>query len=183
MPQPKNMKAGSPDNFQTDPIALDCLVPHLKKEWFIWEPACGKGNLVMGLKARGFKSFGTDIFQDVGSTNFLEGNPDITSFGCIVTNPPFSLKEEFLGRCYQLGLPFALLMPITTFDSVDRRKMMGMYGVEIIFPPKRINFETPNHEKNVAAGKKTSSWFYSAWFTHGLNIGRQLVFTDSDIFI
>jgi hypothetical protein len=68
---------------------------------------------------------------------------------------------------------------ITTFDAVDRRSLMAEHGVEIILPPRRINFETPNHQKNVAAGKKTSAWFYSAWFTNGLNIGRQLTFTDT----
>ena len=38
-------------------------------------------------------------------------------FDCIITNPPFSLKQEFLQRCYELGKPFALLLPLTTFES------------------------------------------------------------------
>lgn len=176
MPQPKTMKGGSPDNFQTEPSALDCLIPYLKGGSTVWEPACGNGNLVKKLQQEGFYVFPTDIKS---GTDFLTYNSPGEDY--IITNPPFSLKEEFLGRCYQIGKPFALLMPITTFDSVQRRKMMAQYGCEIIFPEKRINFETPNHERNVAAGKRTNSWFYTAWFTCGLNIGRQLVFTDPQL--
>ena len=50
-------------------------------------------------------------------------------FNCIITNPPFSIKEKFLARCYQLGKPFALLMPITTFDSRERRKLFHRHGM------------------------------------------------------
>jgi len=95
---------------------------------------------------------------------------------CITSNPPFSIKEKFLGRCYHLGKPFALLMPITTFDAVDRRQLMDEHGVEVILPPRRVNFETPNHDANKRDGKKTSAWFYSAWFSWGLGIGKQLTF-------
>jgi hypothetical protein len=58
--KPKLLAAGHPDNFQTPASALDCLLPHLKAGWTIWEPACGKGNLVRGLQAHGFKVKGTD---------------------------------------------------------------------------------------------------------------------------
>lgn len=186
MPKPKTMKAGSPDEFQTDPRGLDCLMPYIRttegSNTVIWEPACGHGNLVRGLWERNCENvIGTDI-KDWGPQVKLELDflkKDLpTKYDIIITNPPFSKKEEFMGRCYQLGKPFALLMPITTFDSVERRKLMATHGVEIVFPEGRINFETPNHEKNVAAGKRTNSWFYTAWFTWGFNIGRQLTFTD-----
>lgn len=174
MPQPKLMKAGSADNFQTDPVALDCLAPYLKKEWLIWESAMGNGNLLVGLHKKGFNSHGSDI---IDGFDFLKTTPD--NFDCIVTNPPYSIKEQFLARCYELGKPFALLMPITTFDSIARRMMFQQYGLQVIFPRRRINFETPNHEENVQAGKKTSAWFYTAWFCHGLDTaGRELVFDE-----
>jgi hypothetical protein len=151
---------------------IDHITRAVGKDPLIWEPACGNGNLVNGLKARGFRVVGTDILT---GSDFME-----TRRPCdmILTNPPFSIKEKFLGRCYNLGIPFALLMPITTFDAKDRRELMAQHGIEVVLPSRRVNFETPNHQKNLEAGKKTTSWFYSAWFTHGLNIGRQLTFTD-----
>jgi hypothetical protein len=47
-----------------------------------------------------------------------------------------------------------------------------MYGVEVVFFDRRINFETPNKVE------KSSAWFGTAWFTHGLNIGRELTFVS-----
>lgn len=182
MPKPKLMKAGSPDEFQTDPSALDCLEPYLQKDWTIWEPAAGHGKLAVKLASRGRLVRTSDI-QNYGGTHWVtrdflkEDCPDY--YDAIVTNPPFSLKEEFMGRCYMLDKPFALLMPITTFDSEQRRKLMAAKGIEVILPSRRIHFETPNFEKNKKSGKKEGgAWFYSAWFTWGLKIGRQLVFTD-----
>lgn len=177
MPQPKTMKAGSPDNFQTDPAALDYLVRYIPKWRTIWEPACGNGNLITGFIERGYKNI---IASDVkGGHDFMSWRPE-QDFNCIVTNPPFSMKEQFMGRCYQLGKPWALLMPITTFDSNKRRQLMASRGIEIILPTRRIKFETPNHDKRIKEGKKPgSAWFYSAWFTWGLNLGKQLTFCDN----
>jgi hypothetical protein len=169
-----HQKNNSSDHFQTPPEALDPLLPYLKKDWKIWECAAGKGNLVHALGTKGFHVEGTDILTGF---NFLRSA--LPFFDAIVTNPAYSCKDEFLERCYELGKPFALLLPLTVFDSVRRRKLFQKHGVECIFLPNRISFETPNHEKNVAAGKKTSSWFATIWISWGLNIGKQLVFTDA----
>lgn len=161
------MTNGSPDDFQTPPEALNVLLPYLRKEWRIWEPACGKGNLVRAFQEYGFETIGTDILSE---KDFLKWQP-IDNFHCIITNPPFSLKQQFLERCYELKRPFALLLPLTTFETAKRQKLFKENGLEVIFMPKRINFETPNKVE------KSSAWFATAWFTNGLNIGRQLTFT------
>jgi hypothetical protein len=165
--KPKLLEAGHPDNFQTPASALDCLLPYLSRSWIIWEPACGKCNLVYGLEDKGYMAFGTDIVRRP-SEDFLTMKM-LREVDFICTNPPFSIKEKFLARCYELGKPFALLMPITTFDSRERRKLFHRHGIQIILPNGRVNFETPN-------GKGSSSWFYTAWFTNGLNLPSQLNF-------
>ena len=155
------------DDFQTPPEALKPLLPYLKKDWIIWECAAGKGNLEKGLKKVGFSKIkATDILQ---GWDFLNWSP--MYFDCIITNPPFSLKQEFLERCYQLKKPFALLLPLTTFETQKRQRLFKKYGLEVIFLPNRINFETPS-------GKGTGSWFATAWFTNWLNIGKQFIFAE-----
>ena len=161
------LRQGSPDDFQTPPIALKPLLPYLKKDWCIWECACGNGNLVKGLNDYGFDVIGTDI---LGGFDFINYQPD--EFDCIITNPPFKYKQQFLERCYELGKPFALLLPLTTLETKKRQSLMQKYGVEIILFDKRINFETPNKVE------KSSAWFATAWFTNGLNIGRQINFAE-----
>lgn len=165
------LKQGSPDDFQTPPEALIPLYPYLKKEWTIWEPAAGKGYLADDLEKRGFDVIATDKFYDAEggvAFDFLTDKP--VQFDCIITNPPFSLKQQFLERAYSLQVPFALLLPLTTFETAKRQKLFDKYGLEVIFFDKRINFETPN---KVA---KSSAWFATAWFTYGLNIGKAMSF-------
>jgi len=158
---------GRPDDFQIPPIALNPLYPYLKPDWTIWEPSQGKGNLTKALSST-YKVIGSDILTE---QDFLTWMPD-QEFDCIITNPPFSLKQQFLSRCYSLGKPFALLLPLTTFETKKRQHLFKTYGVEVILFDKRINFETPNQIE------KSSSWFGTAWFTNGLNIGKELSFVS-----
>ena len=158
------LKNGNSNDFQTPIGALKPLFPFLKKEWLIWECACGKGNLVKGLNEEGFLTEGTDILM---GHNFLTWKPE--KFDCIITNPPFSLKDKFIERAYDLEKPFAFLLPLTTFEGKKRQALFQMYGLEVILFDKRINFETPS-------GRGGGSWFMTAWFTNGLNIGKQLTF-------
>lgn len=133
------MKQGSPDDFQTPEVALDYLVPFLNKDWTVWECACGKGNLVNGLIKRGFDVIGTD--KEPG-WDFLIDKP--IQFDCIITNPPYSIKEKFIERCFQLGVPFALLMPLTTLESEKRHRIFRDNHIQLIIPNRRFNFETPS---------------------------------------
>jgi len=165
------LKQGSPDDFQTPPEALEPLYPFLKKEWVIWECACGQGNLVKALEEKGYDVIGTDYIP--AEWDFLLDKP--VQWDCIITNPPFALKQSFLERCYELGTPFALLLPLTTFETAKRQALFKKYGVEVIMFDKRINFEVPYQTTN------SGSWFATAWFTWGLNIGKELNFVEYDI--
>ncbi len=158
------LKNISSNDFQTPKEALYPLFPYLRKEWAIWECASGDGNLVEEFKNRGFRVIGTDVKQGF---DFLKYEP--LNYDCIITNPPYSIKQKFLERAYNLNKPFAFLLPLTTLETEKRQKLFEEYGVEIIFLNKRINFKTPS-------GKGSGSWFATAWFTHGLNIGKQINF-------
>jgi hypothetical protein len=159
------LEQGKPNDFQTPIEALIPLYPYLKRDWVIWECACGNNNLVNGLKNKGYNAIGTDILT---GHSFLTYTPE--KFDCIITNPPFSLKEKFLIRAYELGKPFAFLLPLTTFEGKKRQELFKKYGTEVIFFDKRINFETPEGTNN------SGSWFATAWFTWGLNIGKSFTF-------
>jgi hypothetical protein len=124
--------------------------------------------LVRALVERGFTAWGTDI-KGSPPVDFLTREPDAPCV--IVTNPPYSLKDEFLLRCYDLGYPFALLMPLTALEGRRRTALYRQNGIELILFPKRINFTPPR-------AKGSGSWFATAWFTHGLGIGSALTFWE-----
>lgn len=166
------MKASSPDEFQTEEAALDFMTPFIPKTMKIWECAAGKLNLVNGLLKRGYSVKATDILT---GQDFMQSN--VSDWDCILTNPPFSIKEKFLSRCFNLGRPFSLILPLTVFDAVDRRALFKDFRPEFIMPPRRIRFETPNHEARLASGKKPgTAWFYSIIVTWKLNIGREITY-------
>ena len=144
-------KVNYSNDFQTPPYAIEPLIPFLKKNWVIWECACGKGNLVRALEKHGFKVIGTDIIY---GQDFLKWKPK--RFDCIVTNPPYSLRYDFIKRCYELGKPWAMLMTLTTLEG-KRQELFKKYGIELLLLNKRINFETPS-------GKGSGAWFPVAWF-------------------
>ena len=155
-------KKGS-DNFQTPPQAVLPLLPYLQKGWTIWECAAGRGLMAETLKEKGFTVVATDTEQD-----FFLHEPE---YDCIVTNPPYSKKNEFLNRAYELGKPFAFLMPLTALETKKRQRLYRHYGLELILLDGRVDFITPS-------GKGSGSWFAVAWFTNGLNIGKALTFAE-----
>ena len=158
---------GASNDFQTPPQALMPLLPYIDSDWVVWECACGEGYLSSELLRRGFSVISSDIMCSQ-EQDFLSWEP--SCWDCVITNPPFSLKQKFLERAYQLRKPFALLLPLTTLETAKRQHLFQEYGVEIVLFDKRINFITPSKKQD------SSSWFATAWFTHGLGIGKELSF-------
>jgi hypothetical protein len=162
------------DDWQTPPHALDPLLPYLKKNWLIWEPCAGKGNLVGSLRDRGFLVYASDIktrkdfLKEPRGQQIEEWAFVLRSYNCIVTNPPYSLKQAFLERAYALDRPFAFLLPLFTFEGPNRQALFEKHGLEVILINKRIEYEPP-------PGKNPIN-FASAWFTWKLRIGRDLTY-------
>ena len=146
------MSTKSADDFQTPTYAIDPLLPFILKDKIIWECASGNGNLVRAFENEGYKVVSSDISEGKDFLTYEPNNYDI-----IITNPPYSLKEEFLERAYNLGKPFAFLLPLTTLEGKFRQSLFKKYGIEILLLNKRINFETPSK-------KGGGSWFATAWF-------------------
>jgi hypothetical protein len=156
---------GRSDEFGTPREAIEPILPYLKKGWKIWECAWGKGSLAKHLREKGFEVCGSEAID------FLKIPMPLEDFNCIITNPPYSMKEEFLTKCYEYGKPFALLMPLTALEGKKRGALYKKYGIQLIIPNKRFNFET-------SSGKGSGSWFATAWFCFGLNLPNDLNFIE-----
>jgi len=162
--------AGRSDIFQTKDadLAVSCIAPYIPKDWTIWECAAGQGRLVSEFQRRGFSVTASDI--DTGF-DFLDALNTPPKCHMLCTNPPYRVKDAWLKRCYQIGKPFALLMPITALGEQERVRMYRENGIQLVMPPRRIEFITPN-------GTEGGGWFYSAWFCHGLDLPSQISFAE-----
>lgn len=159
-----------PDDFQTLNAITEAarLAPFIPKHWKIWECAAGKGYLEAAIRELGYDVTGTDIKTGTDFRTPLCPQP-AGGVDMLWSNPPYKDKEGWLQRCFDIGKPFAMLMPITTLGEQKRVAMYKRYGIQVALPPARIEFETPS-------GKEGGGWFYTAWFCYKLNL-------PSDIFV
>ena len=140
------------DEYYTPREAVYPLLKYLDKTKIYWECTdFGDSNITKVLIENGYKVIATrkDKFD------FLKDYP-LFDFDAIITNPPYSLKDKFLKRCYELSKPFALLLPITALEGKERGKLYKENGLELIVLDKRINFM--KEKKNV--------WFNTSWFCY-----------------
>lgn len=157
-------KATIRDNYYTPPVALEALYPYINKESRIWEPAAGDGFLSNALSSKGFNVTSTDIKTGIC---FLTSEPP--EYDIMITNPPFSLKTEFLNRAFSLGKPFAMLLNIDSLGGKGRQKLFKQYGIQLIMLGGRLHFQTPHL-------KTSTPNFETAWFCWQMKLPEQLNF-------
>jgi hypothetical protein len=162
---------GRPNAFQTLDAekVVGYVTPYIPKHWRIWECASGQGRIVNALRHHGYDVVATDIETGFDFTDKLIPIPDCDM---LLTNPPYDIKDKWLQRCYDIGKPFAMLLPITALGEQERVRMFSQHGIQLIMPPDRVEFITPN-------GTEGGGWFYTAWFCHGLDLPSQITFAES----
>lgn len=154
------------DRCQTPPYALTPLLPYLPKQTRIWESAAGEGLLATALRLHGYTVEETDILD---GHNFFETR--CYAVDMQITNPPFSTKYLWLKRSYEIGLPFALLVPWETLVAKTAQELFKTYGFEAIVPDDRIDFKIPGKGWGGAGAH-----FHTVWLTWGLGIGERLTY-------
>jgi hypothetical protein len=106
------------DAYYTPQLAIDALLTVEKFTGAIWEPAQGDGRIVRTLKRAGYDAFGTDL--ETG-TDFLV---TVKKAENIVTNPPFTLKTEFIRHSQECARrKIALLVPLSTLSGIKRSRL------------------------------------------------------------
>src|SRR5574344_1585494 len=86
------------------------IIKYLKARNFkkIWCPFDFEhSQYVRMLKNAGFEVINTHI---LGWGDFLQIDSSTLEFDCIVSNPPFSIKDKILKKLYEIGKPFAILL-------------------------------------------------------------------------
>lgn len=161
------------------------LLPHLaafalaqgKPSLRIWEPCAGESWLARWLQEEQHEVVQTDI-ENYGSDavqirNFLTDDPISTDYDMIVTNPPYSIKYQVLQRCYDLGKPFALLVPSDTVAAAKAARLYEQFGWNELRLKQRINFYMPETGFNNNGAQITTWWICSAGI-----LPREIVYAD-----
>ncbi len=69
--------------------------------------------------------------------NFFYWEPE-EEYDLIISNPPFSCKDDILKRLYELNKPYAMLLPIPTLQGQTRFPYMR--NIQYLGFDKRINY-------------------------------------------
>lgn len=133
------------DFYSTPKEALDPILPHLPKTVEFWEPAAGDGRLILWLRESGRTAWGIDLNH--GFVAWMEGEAvgidksnqgrdfldDKTPRQFIITNPPFSLAQEFVTHSLEVADETMLLLRLNFLGAQKRRDWWKTREPDAIF--------------------------------------------------
>ena len=100
----------------------------------------------------GYKVISSHIDEN---KNFFFYEPE-EEYDIIISNPPFSCKDDVLKRLYELDKPYAILMPLNVLQGQKRFKYLK--DIEILVFDKRINYlKDINGKKEIQKGVSFAS--------------------------
>lgn len=116
-----------------------------KLSYTVWCPFdTEESEYVKCIREAGHKVIATHI--DNGQ-NFFYYEPD-EPYDFIISNPPFSLKDDVLKRLSELNKPYAILLPLPSLQGQKRFRYIK--DCEVLIFDKRINFwQDEQHTKMV----------------------------------
>lgn len=148
------------DECLTPRYVVEPIIKHLKQKGYkkIWCPFDKAESLyVRMLKENGFDV----IFSHIETgDDFFKVDFSSLDFDCIVSNPPFSKKDEVLKRLYEIGKPFAILLPQNALQSIERTKLFIEHGLEYLGFDKRACFYTNNELNAIKFGNHFASGYF-----------------------
>ena len=118
------------DDYMTPSYVWDLIREYIPIDKTIWEAFYGNGESGKCLSDMGFNIIHEpiDFFEhDVGDM--------------IISNIPFSDKKRIFKRLKALNKPFIIICPSSTINTQYMRELFKDDGLQIMIPPKRINFD------------------------------------------
>ena len=111
-------KRNQSDFYPTPPEATQALLDFLDlpQKTTVWEPACGEGHMVEVIEKNDLRVIATDIQT---GTDFLKAEMP-KGVDWIITNPPFSLSEQFIRKAHAHDVSFAMLLKSQYWHAARR---------------------------------------------------------------
>jgi hypothetical protein len=133
-------KDGNGDEYYTPDYVVEILLPYLKKSNYktIWCPFDKDwSEYVKVFEREGFNVIHSHI--DNGQ-DFLEYTPE-EDYDIIISNPPFSIKQQVFEKLVALQKPFAILMSATSVQGASFVQLLSLADdMKFILFDKRISY-------------------------------------------
>ncbi len=116
-----------------------------------YEPAQGDGRLVRWLKESGRKAYGADLAEGFDFFNMESCRRDF-----IITNPPFSLAQEFVTHALTLSDDIMMLLPLGFLGAQKRREWFVANEPAALF----VLSKRPSFTDDGRTDAADYAWFY-----------------------
>ncbi len=147
------------DNVYTPFYAVAPLTEFLPKDKIIWCPFDDEWSAYYQfLTEKGYTVVRSSLSDGKDFFNFEPYKWDI-----LVSNPPFSKKDEVLKRAFSFNKPFALLLPV---NSIQGKKRFSIFNnqIQLLVFDARVDY----HNRNNMQKTKKGICFGSAYFCRDL---------------
>ena len=139
-----------------------------KPQYSIWCPFDKEeSEFVKLIRAEGHKVICSHI--DEGK-NFFYWEPE-EYYDYIISNPPFSIKDDVLKRLYELNKPYAMLLPIPSLQG--QKRFSYMKDCQALIFDKRINYFKDLKTKEIQKGAAFASIYICRNF-----LDKDLIFEE-----
>ena len=105
--------------------------------------------------------------------NFFYYEPS-EEYDCIISNPPFSIKDDVLKRLYELKKPYAMLLPIPVLQGQKRFEYIK--DCQALIFDKRINYYTDASRTSIQKGVSFGSLYLCKSF-----LSKDLIFEKLEV--
>lgn len=142
------------DEVYTPSEAIEPILKYIDKDLTIWCPFDKEYSYyVKCLQANGNKVIYSHIDDD---KNFFYYEPK-EDYDIIISNPPFSLKDDVIKRLYELNKPYMILLPIPALQG--QKRFPYMKDCQALIFDKRINYYMDKDMKQVRKGVSFGSFY------------------------
>ena len=167
--QSNRTKAG--DECYTPFYAVAPLLEFIPKNKRIWCPFDEDWSAYYQTFAEnGYEVVRSSLYEN---QNFFNYEPPPDSYDVIISNPPYSMKDKVLKRLYELGKPFALLLPVTALQAKGRFRLFRN-GLELLVFDARIDYHTWGDFESPNKGIHFGSMYFCRDFLPEKLIFREL---------
>ena len=93
----------------------------------------------------------------------------------IISNPPFSIKDDILKRLWELDKPYAILLPIPSLQG--QKRFPYMKDCQALIFDKRINYFKDLKTKEIQKGVSFGSFYLCRDF-----LPQDLIFEELEVY-
>jgi len=150
------------DFYPTPACATEALLKVTRFDGPVWEPAAGKGHISDVLRSHGYQVIESDLYADElgrgDKVDFLSTTSLPDGVKTVITNPPYSLLNNFLLHGISLNPEFLIMhTAVTALGGKTRGRIFNEHRPSlVVIISNNLKIETP---KGVIRSIFNHAWF------------------------